>query len=209
MSRIKPTKIIVEFDNKSRVEVPFEDLPVSVQLELLKQPFASRPNPEPEKGRFVLLEWDDGWKEVIQVDDSCTDINRYYVISRVEHVGRLSLNSQTGYPELIEIVRKPFSLKKITFMDSFRLAMERSSREGQKTEHLFKLTKEGGADSEIVDILRKALQEEGIDLQVLRSLDPAVIQEKYKKIGQKMDIRAFWRQQDVLDFIAYLVKTAC
>ena len=159
MSRIKPTKIIVEFDNKSKIEVPFEDLPVSVQRELLRQPFASRPSPEPEKGRFVLLEWDDGWKEVIQVDGSCTDINRYYVISRVEHVGRLSLNSQKGYPELIEIVRKPFSLKKITFMDSFRLAMERSSREGQKTEHLFKVTKEGGADSEIVDILRKALQE--------------------------------------------------
>jgi hypothetical protein len=207
VSRIKPTKIIVEFDNKSKTEVPFENLPVSVQLELLRQPFASRPNPEPEKGRFVLLEWDDGWKEVIQVDDSCTDINRYYVISRVEHAGRLSLNSQNGYPELIEIVRKPFSLKKITFMDSFRLTMERSSREGQKTEHLFKLTKEEKADSEIVDILRKALQEEGINLQVLRSLEPAVIQEKYEKIRQKMDIKALWRQQDVLDFIAYLVKT--
>jgi hypothetical protein len=209
VSRIKPTKIIVEFDNKSKIEVPFEDLPVSVQRELLRQPFASRPDPEPEKGRFVLLEWDDGWKEVIQVDDSCTDINRYYVISRVEHVGRLSLNSQKGYPELIEIVRKPFSLKKITFMDSFRLTMERSSREGQKTEHLFKLTKEGEAHSEITEFLKKAVEEEGIDLRTLRSREPSVTQEEYEKIRQRMDIKALWRQQDVLDFIAYLVKTVC
>jgi hypothetical protein len=209
VSRMKPTKIIVEFDNKSRVEVPFEDLPVSLQLELLRQPFASRPNPEPEKGRFVLFEWDDGWKEVIQVDHSYTDINRYYVINRVEHVGRLSLNSQKGYPELIEIVRKPFSLKKITFRDSFRLTMERSSREGHKTEHFFKLTKEGEANSEIIDILKKAVEEEGIDLQILRSREPGAIQEEYEKIRQKMDIKALSRQQDVLDFIAYLVKTMC
>lgn len=209
MSQIKPTKIIVEFDNKSRVEVAFEDLPVSVQLELLRQPFASRPNPEPGKGRFVLLEWDDGWKEVIQVDPSCTDINRYYVISRVEHVGRLSLNSQKGYPELIEIARKPFSLKKIIFLDSFRLAMERSSREGQKTEHLFKLTKEGEANSEIIDNFKKAVEDEGVDLRILRSREPGVTQEEYEKIRQRMDIKALSRQQDALDFIAYLVKTVC
>jgi len=209
VSRIKPTKIIVEFDNKSRVEVPFEELPVSVQLELLRQPFASRPNPEPEKGRFVLLEWEDGWKEVIQVAPSFTDINRYYVISRLEDVGRLSLNNPKGYPELIEIVRKPFSLKKITFMDSFRLTMERSSREGHKTEHLFKLTKEGEAHSEIIASFKKAVEEEGIDLRILRSREPDVIQKEYEKIRQKMDIKALSRQQDALDFIAYLVKTAC
>jgi hypothetical protein len=209
VSRINPTKIIVEFDNRSKVEVPFEDLPVSVQRELLRQPFASRPSPEPEKGRFVLLEWEDGWKEVIQVDPSCTDINRYYVISRVEHVGRLSLNSPKGYPELIEIVRKPFGLKRITFMDSFRLAMERSSREGHKTEHLFKLTKEGEANSEIIGNLKRAVEDEGIDLQILRSREPDVIQKEYEKIRQKMDIKALWRQRDALDFIAYLVKTVC
>jgi hypothetical protein len=209
VSRIKPTKIIVEFDNKSRVEVPFEELPVSVQLELLRQPFASRPNPEPEKGRFVLLEWEDGWKEVIQVALSCTDIHRYYVISRVEDVGRLSLNSPEGYPELIEILRKPFSLKKITFMDSFRLTMEKSSREGRKTEHLFKLTKEGEAHSQIIESLKKAVEEEGIDLRILRSQEPDVIQKEYEKIRQKMDIKALSRHQDALDFIAYLVKTAC
>jgi hypothetical protein len=110
---------------------------------------------------------------------------------------------------LIEIVRKPFSLKKITFMDSFRLAMERSSREGRKTEHLFKLTQEGEANSEIVDLLKKAAEEEGIDLQTLRSREPGVTQEEYEKIRQKMDIKALSRQQDALDFIAYLIKTVC
>jgi hypothetical protein len=87
--------------------------------------------------------------------------------------------------------------------------MERSSREGQKTEHLFKLTKEGEAHSEITEFLKKAVEEEGIDLRTLRSREPSVTQEEYEKIRQRMDIKALWRQQDVLDFIAYLVKTVC
>jgi hypothetical protein len=85
--------------------------------------------------------------------------------------------------------------------------MERSSREGQKTEHLFKLTKEGKANSELIEFLKKAVEEEGIDLRILKSREPGVIQEEYEKIRQKMGIKALSRQQDALDFIAYLVKT--
>jgi hypothetical protein len=209
MSRIKPLKIIVEFDDGSRAEAPFGGLPTLLQFEIMRQPFASKPNPEPEKEGFVLLEWDDGWKEVIQVDTACKEINRYYVISRTEHVGRLSLNRQKGYPELIEIMRKPLNLKKITFMDTFHLTLKRSDREGQKTDHFFALAKEGKAYSEVMDTFKRAVEEEGIDLQVLRSQEPAVRLEQYEKIRRKMGIQAGLRQQDVLDFIAYLVRTVC
>jgi len=209
MSRPRPQEIIVEFNDGSRAAASFESLPTSLQFEILRQPFASKPNPDPEKERFVLLEWNDGWKEVIQVDAACTEINRYYVISRVEDIGRLSLNMENGYPELIEVVRKPLNLKEITFMDAFELTLERSVREGRKTDHFFSLTKKGEGFSETIATFKKVVKEEDIDLKDLRSQEPAALSEQYEKIRRKMDIKAGLRQQDVLDFIAYLVKNVC
>ena len=94
MARPKPLKITLEFDDGSKSEVVFETLPTSLQREILRQPFSNKPNKKPDSEKYLLLEWDDGWKEVLRVDAACTEINRYYVISREEKVGRLSLKTQ-------------------------------------------------------------------------------------------------------------------
>lgn len=208
MPRPKPRKVVLEYDDGSKVEASFEGLPSQLQFELLRQPFASQPSPNPEQEKFVLLEWDDGWKEVVRVDTTCSEINRYYVISRPEDVGRLSLNKEDDYPELIEVTRKPLDLKKITFLDTFQLSLERSDREGKKTDHFFHLSKQGDAIKEEMDALKKALAEEGIDVRELRSQDPGQLGEKYESIRRKMGLKAAYRQQDVLDFIAYLARVA-
>ena len=208
MSTPKPQTITVEFDDGSKRIAPFETLPHFLQSEIMRQPFTSKPNPQPEGQSFILLEWDDGWKEVIQLDSTCTEIHRYYVISREEHVGRLSLKKPDGYPELLEITRKPFSLEKITFLDTFRLALERSEKEGMKAEHFFALAKEENSLSEMIDALRRAVREAGMDLQVLSSQESDVPLEVYEEIRQKLGIKAGFRQQDVLDFITYLSKAA-
>lgn len=206
MPKPKPRKVIVEFDDGSKVEASFEGLPSQLQFELLRQPFASRPSPNPEQEKFVLLEWDDGWKEVVEVDTTCSEINRYYVISRPEDVGRLSLNKEDDYPELIEVVRKPLDLKKITFLDTFHLSLERSDREGKKTDHFFHLSKQGEAIKEEIDALKRAAAEEGIDFRELGSQDARQMAEKYETIRRKMGLKAAQRQQDVLDFVAYLAR---
>lgn len=206
MPRSKPQKVVIEFEDGSKRESSFETLPSQLQWELLRQPFASLSSETPEQEKYVLLEWDDGWREVIQVDDACADINRYYVISRPEDVGRLSLNKKEGYPELIEIVRKPMDLKRITFSDTFKLSLERSDREGKKIDHFFSLSKEGDAVQEEMEAFRKAVAEEGYDLQELKSQDPDRLKEVFEKIRRKMGIKAAQRQQDVFDFIAYLTK---
>jgi hypothetical protein len=208
MPRSKPQKVVIEFDDGSKTEASFDTLPSQVQLELLRQPFASQPSAHPEQEKFVLLEWDDGWREVLEVDAACAEINRYYVISRPEDVGRLSLNKKDDYPELIEIVRKPRALKRITFLDTFQLSLERSDREGKKIDHFFALSKAGDALSEEMEAFKKAVEEVGIDLQDLRSQDPGQLVEQYEKIRRKMGIKAAQRQQDVYDFIAYLAKVA-
>ena len=208
MPRSRPQKVVIEFGDGSKTEASFETLPSQLQFELLRQPFASQPSRTPEQEKYVLLEWDDGWREVIQVDAACAEINRYYVISRPEDVGRLSLNKEDGYPELIEIVRKPLDLKRITFLDTFKLSLERSDREGKKFDHVFTLSKEGDAIHEEMEAFRKAVAEEGYDLQELQSQDPDQLREVYEKIRRKMGIKAAQRQQDVFDFIAYLTKVA-
>ena len=208
MPTSKPQKVVIEFDDGSKREASFDALPSQLQFELFRQPFASQPSANPEQENYVLLEWDDGWREVIQVDTACSEINRYYVISRPEDVGRLSLNKEDDYPELIEIVRKPKDLKRITFLDTFQLSLERSDREGKKIDHFFALSKAGDAISEEMEAFKRAVEEVGIDLQELRSQDPGQLAEQYEKIRRKMDIKAAHRQQDVYDFIAYLAKVA-
>jgi hypothetical protein len=135
MSRPKPVTVHIDFDDDSTCSASFDSLPADLQFDILRQPFASKPSSNPEKERFVLLEWEDGWREVIGVDAACTDINRYYVISRPEDVGRLSLNKGGDYPELIEIIRKPLDLKRIAFTETFHLAPDTSTREGKKVDY--------------------------------------------------------------------------
>lgn len=208
MHRSKPQKVVIEFDDGSKTEASFDALPSQLQFELLRQPFASQPSKNPDQEKYVLVEWDDGWREVIEVDADCSEINRYYVISRPEDVGRLSLNKEDDYPELIEIVRKPLDLKRITFLDTFQLSLERSDREGKKIDHFFALSKEGDAISEEMETFKRAVEEEGLDLQDLKSQDPDQQREGYERIRRKMGLKAAQRQQDVYDFIAYLARVA-
>lgn len=204
MPRAQPKNITVEFDDGTNTTVPFDSLPDTLQGEILCQPFASRASSNPKQEKFALLEWNDGWKEVIAVDPNCTDINRYYVISRPEDWGRLSLNKKDGYPELIEINRKPKNIVRITFVDTFRLNLNQSTREGKKIDHFYNLSKETDAMSEILKGFKSALKEEGVDGEQLLSVEPALQKERLENIRQKMGIMAGRRQQDALDFVRYL-----
>ena len=206
MPRPRPQKITVEFDDGSTSSVSFEDLPAPLQMEIERQPVFTKPSSNPEEEKFVLLEWEDGWKEVIEVEEGCTDVNRYYIISRPEDVGRLSLNKKDGYPQLIQIIRRPTGVKQITFLDTFQLSPDTSTREGKKTEHFFSLTKKGDALSELAKDFKDAVAEKGFDIQELRSQDPDQLREPYEAIRREMGIQAGQRQQDVYDFLAYLAK---
>jgi hypothetical protein len=208
MSQATPTKVTIEFDDGSQAEAYFDKLPMPLQTEILRQPFASKASEEPEKENYVLLEWNDGWKEVLEVDRACTEINRYYVISRPEDVGRLSLNREDGYPQLVEIVRRPMELKNVTFVESLELSVEVSNREGKKVDHFFALKKKGDGFAEVVEACKQALAEKAIDPQTIDEHPPERREDAYKRIARQMGIRAASRQQDLFDFIAYLVKAA-
>jgi len=205
----KPNKIIIELAGGAKVESSFDALPQPLQTELLRQPFLSSPSPAPEKEKFLLLEWEDGCKEVTELDPTCKGVSRYTVITRPEDVGRLAIHKEDGFPELVEVIRRPLTLKRISVLDSavetVQPKVEKSVREGKKIDHFTKLTKEGDARAEQVAALKQAAAAEGIDLKQLAS---AGAKEPLEKLRKKMGIRASVRQQDVWDFLVYLAKQA-
>lgn len=204
----KAQKIVLTFEDGSQAEASFGDLPATLQADLLSQPFAAKASPDPEEEKFVLLQWDDGWKEVLKVDQGCQEINRYYVISRVEEVGRLSLKQDGGYPELIEIVRKPRGLKKVTFLGTFELALESSKREGKKEDHFFSLSKQADALSQEVEAFKRAAGELGLDPQEIAAADSELTAERCRQIGEHLGLKASRRQQDLQDFMVCLARSA-
>lgn len=199
-----PKKITVQYDDGIGIEANFADLPYPFRQELLRQPAFSQANPAAGKENFVLLEWEDGWCEVLQVDPGCCEINRYYVISRPEDVGRLSLKKSDSYPELIEIIRRPMELKSVAFLGTYELSLERSVREGKKVDHFFSLKKVDDILEKEIKHFQMALIEEGIDLEALSNQGSAA--RTLEKIARRMGIVASRRQQDLLDFMACLAN---
>jgi hypothetical protein len=69
------------------------------------------------------------------------------------------------------------------------------------------LAKKGKGFSDIMTVFKEVVNKEGVDLKGLSSREPSEVSKLCEKIGRKMGLKAGWRQQDVLDFIAYLVKS--
>jgi hypothetical protein len=182
MPATRPETLTITYPEGTSATIRFDDLPATLRSEILRQPFAATPSPDPAVESYVLLEWEDGWKEVVEVDDGCTGIRRYYVISRTEEVGRLSLEHESGYPVLLEVERRPGSLSRVTFRETFTLSPQRSVREGKKTDTWYSLAQDGDARAE----LKEALSAAGAD-------------------AAAVGVVAGRRRQDLDDFLATLV----
>jgi hypothetical protein len=206
MARPAPRKVILEFDGGVKKESTFDALPEPLQSELLRQPFASLPSADPAKEKFVVVEWDDGWKEVFEVDATCKGVKRYTVITRPEDVGRLAIDREDGLPELIEIIRKPLNVNAVTLVadsaDTVKTAVDKSVREGKKVDHFYKVAKSDGSLASLVESFRQAVAAEGVDLAQVKSGDSSALE----KIRRRMGVRAGYRQQDAYDFLGYLAK---
>jgi hypothetical protein len=117
MSSGKPKKVKVEYEDGSCLECEFSKLSQAGQKELADLGLVLSPGGETAgKEKYVLLEWKDGWKEVFAVPPDVSDVRKYYVIRRMEEVGRLFLDRGEGYPELIEVLRKPQDVERMTLL---------------------------------------------------------------------------------------------
>ena len=206
MTDPQPTKIIIEYDDGTKTAVSYESLTDSLRFELLRQPALARLSLNPENEKYIILSWEDGWREVAAVNRDCLDINRYYVISRPEDVGRLSINKKDGYPELVEIGRRPLNLSSVTLTETMAVTPEKSTREGKKTDHFFKMKPDGDVLAELKQKLKDLFREKNITGEPESWTEAEKVQ-RYEEIRRKLGLRAAFRQQDALNFIAFLIKS--
>ena len=185
-------------------------MPGTLQSDILRQRFLLDPAAAAAGGAggFLLAEWKDGWKEVYEVGPGYTGINRYYGLSRVEEIGRLSLTAAEGYPELLELTRRPNQVVRIAFGESFSLDKGAEKREGKKTEQFYTLTAEGDAFAAEVAALRVLAADEDIDLAAGLKLQGEELLGWLDGLRRKLGLVAGRRQQDVLDFVGYLATEA-
>ena len=110
----EPKKIQVVCDDGSIREADMAKIPEEIKEILVV--IGLIPVPEEQSRKSVLVEWKDGWKEVYAAPENAVDIRKYCVISRNEQVGRLFLDKAEGYPELVEIRRKPLEIEKVSLV---------------------------------------------------------------------------------------------
>lgn len=110
----KIQKVVVHYDDGLEEEIPISKLSEKTLSELAAIGLEQN-GTEGNAQRYLLLEWKDGWKEVVKVPGDVTELIRYYVIRRPEDTGRLIIErNETDYPELVEIFRKPKELRRVT-----------------------------------------------------------------------------------------------
>jgi hypothetical protein len=211
-----PKRIIVEYEDGTSREAPFGTLSKQAQKELsaLRAP-ASGLAQSPMS--YVLLQWKDGWKEIVAVDESALDLLRYYTIERVEEIGRLSLNTTDGIPQLLLVKRLPGRLENILFVgnegpQSYSLEEKATVKEGGKVEHVFydkkrpnfsmdEASTASGRFGTILESLGSELQKKGLNGPELKSMSVEERVGIYREIAKALGLKGTERQSDVYGFI--------
>ena len=91
-------------------------------------------------------------------------------------------------------------------MDTYSLTLEQSNREGKKVDHFFTLNKEEDIFITLIDELKKVIKDEGLDFKLLQASKSSPRRGRYERIRKKMGLMVSKRQQDVYDFIAFLLN---
>ena len=99
------------------------------------------------------------------------------------------------------------ALKKIHFSDTYSPQLERSDREGKKTDHFFTLSKEKDSLADIQAAFKQACADAGIDGATLRSPNANESKKLRALICKRMGLKAGQCAQDVHDFITGLAQT--
>ncbi len=161
--------------------------------------------------KYVLLKWKDGWQEVIAVEGDTVDFNKYYVIERVEHFGRLVLNRPQGqYPELIVIQRLPMEIERIALVDGDRegnLKQTSTYREGTRLEYNYELQKgQGEFVADVINSIEKALADRGTSAKAVLAMSEPERSQKIGKVARAAHIVGGKSQADLIDFMEGVLR---
>lgn len=219
-----PKRLVVEYEDGSTSKIDFNKLSRSSQLEISRaRSHSSSPMGYSEK--YLLLEWRDGWREVVAVKGDSIELLRYYVIRRIEEQGRLSVEVGTSYPQLLIINRTPRDLNGLLVVGNerakyYELKSEVETWEGvfeaggkkeyvkyDKTDEKYPQESREGATrlAGLMNSLELQLNEKGLSAEELLARDRSTKIEEYAEIASRMGIRGKEMQQDVYGFIELMV----
>lgn len=220
----EPKRLIIEYEDGSMKGIEFCQLSRLSWLELSKLGLCAPPSAMPLPSKYyLLLRWKDGWQEVIGVDKGSVELLRYYVIERIEEVGRMALEVEGDYPVLLLIRRMPKELESLITIGSgaskvFGLKPKLRREEGGKVEHVeydkaerhfqheLEKTAQGRVKA-IRDTLQREFNKSGLTAEELLAMDRAPRVEEYRKLAKALGIRATEKQEDVHGFIQLMTET--
>lgn len=221
-----PKRLIVEYEDGSTEAVDFSQLTKSGQLELSK--IGLCPSPSEITRNYVLLQWKDGWQEVIGVDWDPVELLKYFVIQRIEEIGRLPFEVGTYWPQMLMVKRMPREVRSLLIMGDggakrYNLEVEVETREGifeaggkkeyikydkNNPKYLQECSSGPETVAELMNSLRQELQRRGLEAAELLAKDESRRITEYIDIAREMGIRGMQRQEDVYGFVEFLVRKA-
>jgi hypothetical protein len=214
---------MVEYEDGSIKGIEFSQLSPSTCFELSQKGLCPPPAEKPEALKhYLLLLWKNGWQEVIGVDKNSLELLRYYILERVEEVGRLALEVKGEYPLLFTIGRLPKELQRIIIVGKedtkgYSLEPKIKKEEGDKIEHVefdkaerhFQSDPDQRAESwyeELANSLRAELEKRGLTAERILTREPTERISEYRELARALNIRATGKQQDVYGLMQFMME---
>jgi hypothetical protein len=221
----QPTKVVVQYDDGSSREVDYAKIDGETRQRLAQLGVAPIGDRIGSAKHYLLMQWKDGWQEVVAIDTDSADLLRYYVIERIDDRGRLSLETGEDYPELLVIERTPRDLVaavivggdgvKSYALDGSVERWEGIFDAGGKREYVkFDKTSDkyphevatgGEALQPLLEALREGLGKAGLDAAAVLALEEPARLEAYKGLASGAGIRGCLRQEDVYGFVEAMI----
>jgi len=221
-----PMQLIVSYDDGSQKGLDFDKLDENLKTELTHLGLCPPPSEIGSAKHYVLMQWKNGWREVIGSNRNTLDFLRYFVIRRIEDRGRMSFEVGDEYPIFYVLKRLPMDLNRLLIVSKDRVRSYDLGKEVERHEGTFdaggklEYVKWDKTDSKfpsetsdapknldgILSSLKDTLKKKGLVARDLLGLTPSQRIESYKQIAEGMGIRAYERQADVYGFIDLLLS---
>jgi len=218
-----PKRLMIEYEDGSIKGIEFSQLSPSTCFELSQKGLCPPPaeKPEPLK-HYLLLRWKNGWQEVMGIDKHPLELLRYYILERVEEVGRLALEVKGEYPVLFTLERLPKELQRILIVGKeeskgYSLEPKIKKEEGDKIEHVefdkaerhFQSEPDKEAENwyeEMIHSLRTELDKRGLTAEKILAREAAQRINEYKELAKGLTIRATGKQEDVYGLMQLMME---
>ncbi len=225
---MKLKNINIEYEDGTSRKIDAASLATRVYGSLAEAGLCEPPAQIGAAEKYLILEWRDGWKEVLAVNSKAAELIRYYVIRRIEESGRIALDVGADYPRLIIVNRIPKELERMSIVGddgvkTYTLAPEIEAYEGifeaggkkefRKYDRANPKYRESASDApdnltEIKDSIRAAAQKRGFQAGSILKLEEKQRLQEYGEIAAACGLTGFEKQSDVYGFIELVLRNS-